>query len=69
LAGDKTLQKEREDSGSEEKDAVPNVEVDASTLTALSPEAISKQASQGCYVALTICRTIGRVAHGKSTVV
>ncbi|KAJ7200004.1 P-loop containing nucleoside triphosphate hydrolase protein [Mycena pura] len=38
--------------------ALPNVEVDVSTITPLSPEVISKQV-----------RTIGHVAHGKSSVV
>jgi translation initiation factor 2 subunit 3 len=45
MAGDETLQKDPEDSGSEdeEEDVVPKVEIDPSTLTPLSPEVISKQ--------------------------
>ncbi|KAJ7353257.1 hypothetical protein DFH08DRAFT_987452 [Mycena albidolilacea] len=45
MAGDETLQKDHEDSGSEdeEEDVVPKVEIDPSTLTPLSPEVISKK--------------------------
>ncbi|KAJ7787694.1 Eif2s3y, partial [Mycena olivaceomarginata] len=64
MAGDETLQKDHEDSGSEdeEEDVIPKVEIDPSTLTPLSPEVISKQATINLG-------TIGHVAHGKSTVV
>ncbi|KAJ6550984.1 P-loop containing nucleoside triphosphate hydrolase protein [Mycena vulgaris] len=43
-------------------DFIPTIEIDASTLTPLSPEVISKQATMNLG-------TIGHVAHGKSTVV
>ena len=48
MPGDETLQKNHDDSESEEEDddaveAVPKVEIDPSTLTPLSPEVISKQ--------------------------
>ncbi|KAF9258942.1 hypothetical protein L218DRAFT_990341 [Marasmius fiardii PR-910] len=65
MPGDETLQKNHGDSGSEsedEEDVAPQVEVDTSTLTPLSPEVISKQATINLG-------TIGHVAHGKSTVV
>ncbi|KAL0580472.1 eukaryotic translation initiation factor 2 subunit gamma [Marasmius crinis-equi] len=65
MPGDETLQKHAEDSGSEsedEEEAIPQVEVDATKLTPLSPEVISKQATINLG-------TIGHVAHGKSTVV
>ncbi|KAG7093736.1 hypothetical protein E1B28_007387 [Marasmius oreades] len=65
MPGDETLQQNHEDSGSEsegEEDVLPQVEVDPSTLTPLSPEVISKQATINLG-------TIGHVAHGKSTVV
>ncbi|KAF7326684.1 Translation initiation factor eIF2 gamma subunit [Mycena venus] len=68
MAGDETLQKEHEDSGSEdeeEDEAIPKVEIDPSTLTPLSPEVISKTS----YNQLRRIGTIGHVAHGKSTVV
>ncbi|KAJ6560703.1 hypothetical protein B0H10DRAFT_2169411 [Mycena sp. CBHHK59/15] len=63
MVGDETLQKDHEDSGSDDEDdevadAIPKVEIDPSILTPLSPQVISKQV-----------RTIGHVAHGKSTVV
>ncbi|KAF7321013.1 Translation initiation factor eIF2 gamma subunit [Mycena chlorophos] len=64
MAGDETLQKEHEESGSDEEveETVPNVEIDVTKLTPLSPEVISKQATINLG-------TIGHVAHGKSTVV
>lgn len=48
MPGDETLQKNHDDSDSEEEEdteleAVPKVEIDPSTLTPLSPEVISKQ--------------------------
>jgi translation initiation factor 2 subunit 3 len=46
MPGDETLQKQHEESDSESEDdadAIPHVEVDASKLTPLSPEVISKQ--------------------------
>lgn len=49
MPGDETLQKHAEDSGSEsedEEEAIPHVEVDATKLTPLSPEVISKQVKQ-----------------------
>ncbi|KAJ6534848.1 translation initiation factor eIF2 gamma subunit [Mycena capillaripes] len=56
--------KQQEDWGSdgEQEDVAPLVEIDASTLTPLSPEVISKQATSNLG-------TIGHVAHGKSTLV
>ncbi|KAJ7938425.1 P-loop containing nucleoside triphosphate hydrolase protein [Mycena leptocephala] len=65
MAGDETLQKEHEDSGSEEEeeDVVPKVEIDPSTLTPLSP-----RLSQNKFATINL-GTIGHVAHGKSTVV
>ncbi|KAG9217854.1 hypothetical protein CCMSSC00406_0005224 [Pleurotus cornucopiae] len=67
MSGDEKLQKRpAEDSESEEEDVeeevIPKVEIDPSTLTPLSPEVISKQATINLG-------TIGHVAHGKSTVV
>ncbi|KAF8889092.1 translation initiation factor eIF2 gamma subunit [Infundibulicybe gibba] len=63
---DETLQRREEESDSEEEEdvaeAIPKVEIDPSTLTPLSPEVISKQATINLG-------TIGHVAHGKSTVV
>ncbi|KAG6818722.1 hypothetical protein H0H93_002491 [Arthromyces matolae] len=78
MAEEETLQKRDEESESEDEDVeedvvdnIPNVDIDITKLTPLSPEVISKQRffsmpglsnreSQG---------TIGHVAHGKSTVV
>ncbi|KAJ7604298.1 elongation factor Tu GTP binding domain-containing protein [Mycena polygramma] len=59
-----TLLKEHGDLSSEDEgeEVVPQVEIDSSTLTPLSPEVISKQATINLG-------TIGHVAHGKSTVV
>jgi translation initiation factor 2 subunit 3 len=56
MAGDETLQKDHEDSGSEdeEEDVIPKVEIDPSTLTPLSPEVISKQV-RSC----TRCSVVG----------
>ncbi|KAJ8690369.1 eukaryotic translation initiation factor 2 subunit gamma [Pleurotus ostreatus] len=67
MSGDEKLQKRpAEDSESEDEDVeeevIPKVEIDPSTLTPLSPEVISKQATINLG-------TIGHVAHGKSTVV
>ncbi|KAF7307783.1 Translation initiation factor eIF2 gamma subunit [Mycena kentingensis (nom. inval.)] len=65
MPGDETLQKDHSESSSDEEDAadvVPDVQVDVTTLTPLSPEVISKQATINLG-------TIGHVAHGKSTVV
>jgi len=46
MSGDETLQKRHEESESEsedEQDAIPQIDIDASKLTPLSPEVISKQ--------------------------
>lgn len=47
MPGDETLQKHEEDSESEDEDeeieSVPVIDVDATQLTPLSPEVISKQ--------------------------
>ncbi|EEB93747.1 hypothetical protein MPER_07559, partial [Moniliophthora perniciosa FA553] len=73
MSGDETLQKHQAHSDSEseeEAEAIPMVEVDASTLTPLSPEVISKQATINLGSRMTTrAGTIGHVAHGKSTVV
>lgn len=61
MAGDETLQKEHEDSGSEEEEDVaeiiPKVEIDPSKLTPLSPEVISKQVSQSYIFFLYLADT------------
>ncbi|KAI0764095.1 elongation factor Tu GTP binding domain-containing protein [Irpex lacteus] len=67
MPGDETRQKTHDGSDSESEDedaveAVPKVDIDPSTLTPLSPQVISKQATINLG-------TIGHVAHGKSTVV
>lgn len=52
MAGEETLQKREEESESEEEedepviDQIPQVEIDPSKLTPLSPEVISKQVSR-----------------------
>ncbi|KAJ7701036.1 hypothetical protein B0H14DRAFT_3527778 [Mycena olivaceomarginata] len=62
MAGDKILQKDHEDSGSEdeEEDVIPKVEIDPSTLTPLSPEVISKQvhscAASTSGMSMTACK-------------
>lgn len=50
MSGDETLQKDHSESESEgedddEFDQVPDIDIDPSTLTPLSPEVISKQVS------------------------
>lgn len=64
---EETVRKRVEESESDESDVevdddVPLIDIDPSTLTPLSPEVISKQATINLG-------TIGHVAHGKSTVV
>ncbi|KAI6143440.1 elongation factor Tu GTP binding domain-containing protein [Pisolithus tinctorius] len=65
MSDEETLQKRHDDSESEdsedEVEDIPQIDVDPSTLTPLSPEVISKQ--------VRLMSTIGHVAHGKSTVV
>ncbi|KAI0298470.1 translation initiation factor eIF2 gamma subunit [Multifurca ochricompacta] len=69
MPGDEKLKKDHEESDSEEEEEpeiTAKVDIDASKLTPLSPEVISKQE----YLQATInLGTIGHVAHGKSTVV
>ncbi|TFY62255.1 hypothetical protein EVJ58_g3978 [Rhodofomes roseus] len=66
MPGDETLQKhdgsDSEGEESDDEEVLPQVEIDPSKLTPLSPEVISKQATINLG-------TIGHVAHGKSTVV
>ncbi|KAG8215395.1 hypothetical protein J3R82DRAFT_8996 [Butyriboletus roseoflavus] len=88
MSDEETLQKRHDESDSEESDDdvedVPKVDIDPSTLTPLSPEVISKQATinlgmqtkRVCcnddvdqYSTDALAGTIGHVAHGKSTVV
>jgi translation initiation factor 2 subunit 3 len=62
MAGDETLQKEHEDSGSEdedEEDVIPKVEIDPSTLTPLSPEVISKQVRLSFLPELKMLKRVG----------
>jgi hypothetical protein len=54
--------RESDEDESDDEEDVPLVAVDATGLTPLSPEVISKQATINLG-------TIGHVAHGKSTVV
>ncbi|TFK48277.1 hypothetical protein OE88DRAFT_1684955 [Heliocybe sulcata] len=65
MASEEHLEKNNHESESEdeeEEQSVPEVEVDVSKLTPLTPEVIAKQATINIG-------TIGHVAHGKSTVV
>lgn len=66
MSDEETLQKRHDESESEdsedEVEDLPQIDIDPSTLTPLSPEVISKQATINLG-------TIGHVAHGKSTVV
>ncbi|KAJ7461158.1 P-loop containing nucleoside triphosphate hydrolase protein [Mycena latifolia] len=69
MARSRRAQNERYDLGSDKENnhneegvAFPNIQIDPSTLTPLSHEVISKQATINLG-------TIGHVAHGKSTVV
>ena len=61
MAGDETLQKHHEESGSESEEEevvenIPKIEVDVTKLTPLSPEVISKQVSINLFVfVITVC--------------